>query len=134
MWLPNVDESVLWMNSELVLDQSDILVKINNYINIKKWHNEYELLYRNWMNYDSPDLYSIRNTLHLKVIDEIVKINSQSNEFKLFYWFDVDRSLEENENFVWSTCPLSGKPLTRIELTHPNNRFISNEFPLVFPE
>ena len=125
---------IIWdMKTECEVPKTEISYKeLGKFINIEEWIVEYYSLYKQWLHDDCGYIYDISSAINQKMIKAVVEYNNL-NENKLFYWFDVDRSI--NEAFEWKFCPISNTEL--IELGnefHPNNRMISSVYPLVFPQ
>ena len=133
MWLPALQKSLLVMEDESVFADRDLTFQIIYQLDLETWHNHFRILYKAWLNGDSEEIYIIQSNINYSIISKIEKLNKKLKDIKLFYWFDVDRSKEENYDFVWKNCPLSNKPLIQLKNVHVNNKFISPKYPIVFP-
>ncbi|TEB45113.1 hypothetical protein D0809_08015 [Flavobacterium circumlabens] len=82
---------------------------------------------------ESDDLYNIKFKLNSQIIDILPKINKTLNKINiyLFYWFDIDKSV--NESFSWKYCPVTNDLLTDLNIKSNNSLICSNCF-LVFPK
>jgi len=105
---------------------------LNKEINITNWKDEYYKLYLDWLHNDNESIYDINHPINLNMINALIKVNQLAFEFKIYYWFDVNR--DKYPEFVWNVCPLSGTPLIALANSfHINNKKISSVFPLIFP-
>jgi hypothetical protein len=100
---------------------------------LSDWASQFRDAYRKWLD-DEPDassiLHDIRSSLHSKgqiLRDKLADETGQA----VYYWFDVDRS--EQENFQWEYCPLCSLPLTETSNANPNDRLVCERSKLVFP-
>lgn len=121
------------MEDESVFTDRDLMHQIIYQLDLETWHNHFRILYKAWLNGDSEEIYIVQSNINYKIISKIEKLNKKLKGIKLFYWFDVDRSKEENYAFAWKNCPLSNKPLIELKNVHVNNKFISPKYPIVFP-
>jgi hypothetical protein len=113
--------------------ENAIYAEINSVFNLENWSNEFKLLYSDWLNDDRNDLHDIANSFYQRTLKNLELLNKNSNDYKLYLWFDVDRSI--SENFQWKSCPLTNTPLLRFkEPIHYLNRLFSKEKFLVFPD
>jgi hypothetical protein len=107
--------------------------ELNKEIDLQIWKQDYRKLYLEWLHHDNESIYDVHHPINLNVINSLIKVNKIVTEYKLYYWFDVDR--DKYPNFRWEVCPLSGNALTNLpNYFHINNRKISQLFPLIFPE
>ena len=133
MWLPNQEELLFNMKDEIPLTiESKLHLKLLQYIDVSKWQNEYAQKYNNWLNDDDTSIWQIENEINMRMIDSLRKINKILRHEKIFYWFDIDRTYDDN--FVWEYCPISKKELIHLGKEFPKiNSLVSPEYPLVFP-
>ena len=134
MWLPTLNESLLFMKDESIVNLSYLNNIIITNLELNKWHIKFKSLYHKWLEEDSTEIYDINNEINIQIIKKIETLNMNLENIKFFYWFDVDRSNDCNKDFLWQKCPLSNLPLIKLPENHPNNRYISPKFPIVFPE
>ncbi|HET6228235.1 MAG TPA: hypothetical protein VFF27_18285 [Bacteroidia bacterium] len=121
------------MEDESVFNDREAAYKIVSYLDLETWHNHFRILYKAWLTGESDEIYTLQSNINYRIISKIGQLNKKLKGIKIFYWFDMDRSKEEYQNFSWTTCPLSGKPLIELEQVHLNNKFISPVYPIVFP-
>ena len=133
MWLPSLQKSLLVMQDESVLKDSKLTHKIIYQLDLETWHNHFRILYKSWLMGESDEIFTIQSNINYRMISKIEKFNKKLKGIKLFYWFDVDRSLDAYTNFSWTHCPLSNNALIALPDMHLNNRFISPNHPVVFP-
>lgn len=134
MWVPET-EKVIWdMRTEEPISINDMIYKrVTNHLNLTKWIKFYKGLYSDWLEDDKNDVYDITHDINQMAINALGKINQSLNEIKLYYWFDKDRT--EEENFQWEFCPLTNQKLIYLgKEYHYLNRYISPNSFLVFPE
>jgi hypothetical protein len=127
-------EEIIWdmLTEKEISVNNEVYTNLRKYIDLDKWRKEYWVKYNEWLESDIQDIHDIHHPINKQIIDALIEYNKISNN-KLYYWFDVDRSL--NLNFKWKTCPISNEPLLHLSNSyHPNNRLVSGKFPLVFPE
>jgi hypothetical protein len=98
-------------------------------IDLSKWKKDYLDLYRRWLINDDESVYQINHSINMEMISVLAKINKMDLDFKLYYWFDVDR--DKCPDYIWENCPLSGERLINIS-SHLTSK-ISPISPLVFP-
>lgn len=133
MWLPNQKEFLFTMKFETVLPiESFLYLYISQYINMEKWQNEYGYKYNDWLNNDDNSIFDIKNPVNLGMVKSLIELNMVLKFEKLFYWFDIDRTY--NDDFIWEYCPVSNKKLVALggEFSKRNS-LISPDYPLVFP-
>lgn len=124
---------ILWDLKERCAADKEVFDGLNTQIDIEDWKNKYIDLYQKWLEEDDDTLYQIESKINMDMIQSLVKLNNQNHEFKVFYWFDVDR--DKYPGHKWLFCPLTSEPLINLhEGNHKNNSKISPRFPLIFPE
>lgn len=133
MWLPTLQKSLLVMEDESVFNDRKLTHQIVYSLDLETWHNHFRILYKSWLMGESDEIYIIQSSINFGMISKIEKLNKKLKGVKLFYWFDVDRSQDQNDSFLWTHCPLSNAPLIALPPYHLNNRFISPSHPVVFP-
>ncbi len=133
MWLPNENEIFFHMrNEKAVFWNSEIYKSLSEYIDVENWKHLYSKSYQRWLDDDDDSIYDIQSEINKSMIDSLIKLNKTLVSGVVFYWFDIDRT--NNENFKWEFCPNSKKRLFTLGNTYPKiNSLISPEFPLVFP-
>jgi hypothetical protein len=133
--MPTVpNENLVWdiMNEQIVESSDECYIRLYRQIDVPEWNTLFFNYYKMWLEDDSQIIYDVHSALNMSMIEALVKIN-ENFEVKLYYWFDVDR--EKHPDYIWEKCPLSGKDLMELpKFYHRNNRKISREFPLIFPE
>ena len=134
MWLPSIEECLFSLEDESNFNEPRIKNIIKSSLDLQTWHNNFTVLYKNWLNDNSEEIYNINSAINLEIIRKITSLNQHLKEVKIFYWFDIDRSKSCNEDYLWQHCPLSNLPLIELKSVHPNNKYISSKHPLVFPE
>ena len=128
------NEGIIWDTAKEIELESDHIAfqYLSREIDISEWKNLYLDLFKKWLVDDDDSIYEITNSINMKMIDALVIINSETSDFRLYYWFDVDR--DKYPNYVWKKCPLAGTDLIDLpEHYNNNNRKISVNYPLVFP-
>lgn len=133
MWLPKEDEVLFNIKNETFLPiQSKLYNEVFNNFDITKWKKLYGQAYDKWLNEDDSSIYDINSQVNQSMINTLVKVNELLGGEMIFYWFDIDRT--DNENFKWEFCPLSKKRLIHLGDEYPKiNSLISPDYPLVFP-
>ena len=133
MWLPGQQEILFRMKTEESLPlASKHHNQISALIDIDKWRYLYGQAYDNWLNKDDNRIYDINFDVNQNMIAALTKANEALHQRIYFYWFDVDRT--DNENFKWEFCPISSKKLLKLEPDFPKvNSLVSPDYPLVFP-
>jgi hypothetical protein len=107
--------------------------RLFEYVDWEKWKEDYLISYQKWLYDDDEEIYDLKKPLNYTMIDAICKVNLLNNNYRLFYWFDINR--DTNPNYEWTTCPLSHHPLISLgEDFHKNNRKTSSKFPLILPD
>ena len=132
--MPTVpEENIFWdISTERIVDSSSLSYKyLSEYIDIEEWKKSFFELYNKWLKEDDDSVYDIHNEVSRSMINALMEINKKA-DFKLYYWFDVDRN--KYPNYVWRKCPIAGTDLIDLpEYYSMNNRKISVDYPLVFP-
>lgn len=133
MWLPGENDILFSMKNEKSLSSnSKLYEQLNNCIDIGSWKKMYAEKYDNWLNTDDHSIYNIKDAVNAMMINALLKFNEMAGNEVIFYWFDVDRTY--NENYIWEICPLSNKLLIPLDDKYPKiNSLISPDYPLVFP-
>ncbi|ANI89330.1 hypothetical protein A9P82_08510 [Arachidicoccus ginsenosidimutans] len=137
LWLPDEQEVVRLMKTEEKASSIDIEIIIENlkkHINISTWYKEYAFLYHEWLNNDINTIYDIYEDINESMISAIKKVNKELIRYQmlLFYWFDIDRTL--NENWIWKEDPFSHNKLFLLDASYKEiNRKVSLENFIVFP-
>lgn len=99
---------------------------------LKKWATDYHKHYQIWLEEDSGQVFDLHHEINQSVIEMLVSLNQNTEAYKVFYWFDIDR--DKAPDFKWEHCPIANTPLKmNSHAVHANNRFLSEEFPLVMP-
>lgn len=133
MWLPE-STSMIWdMQVESIVSEKAISV-VPNYKSseIASWAEWFEELYRRWLADQSNEVFNIYHKVNEQALSIVRTLNARNSRFAFFYWFDVDRST--NENFLWTTSPLSGSDLIDLgPKYHPKNRLVSLSDSIVVP-
>lgn len=136
MWIPNSKEIIWNMEREEQMPLDFYIYDVlKGKMDILNWSEKYELKYKNWLDDINHDIYDINNVLHIETIKTIQTINNSKllkNKDKLYYWFDVDRDL--NDNYEWIESPISNSKLQKFNSYPSINRNISNEDHMVFPD
>jgi hypothetical protein len=133
MWLPESDGIIFDMMNEKPLNKEEsIYIELNKQINLKEWITDYSKEYKKWLEDKSDKIYDLNFSVNKNMIDAIKKLNQKNVKELLFYWFDVDRT--DNENFKWEFCPIAGVKLLQLGNGFSKiNNLISIEEYLVFP-
>ena len=127
------EENILW---DIVEEKAQTSVLCYSYlsksIDLEKWKLSFFSLYRRWVEEDDYSIYDINNDVNISIINALVELNKEI-DFKIYYWFDVDR--DRYPNYIWEKCPLSQKDLICLpKHYHKNNRKASVDYPLIFPD
>jgi hypothetical protein len=128
-------EPLVWdcLTETAVPVNHSVYYNLKKYINLTDWETKYDKLYHQWLYNDDETIYNINVDINKFMIDAIFELNKEKKDYVLYYWFDVDR--DKSPDYTWVYCPFSGKQLITLnEQFHYNNRKISPEHPLVFPE
>nr|WP_315423251.1 hypothetical protein [uncultured Pedobacter sp.] len=128
------DESIIWdLSKETEVESNHMaFVYLSNEINILEWKRKYLNLYKKWLKDEDDSICQISSPINMDMINALITINLKAAEFKLYYWFDVDR--DKRPDYIWEKCPLSHSDLVVLSgVFHENNRKISPNFPLIFP-
>jgi hypothetical protein len=133
MWLPEENHIFLDIKNEKFISINSKMYKyLSNYVDWKSWINVYKKKYENWLNSDDNSIYNISDEVNTKIINALLEMNKHLIHEKIFYWFDIDRTF--NENFIWKYCPISKRKLIQLPDEYPEiNSLISPEYPLIFP-
>jgi hypothetical protein len=110
----------------------DALVHLlGQYIDVPAWTASYKVHYRNWLATDDQTIYYLGAPLLAAMLSAIKDFNAQE-PWKLYYWFDIDRTARPN--FRWQRSPLSGEKLLELPRSFSSlNRYIAPTDFLVFP-
>lgn len=128
------DERVIWdLSKETEVESNHMaFLYLSNEINIQEWKGKYLNLYKGWLKDNNDSIYQISSPINMDMINAIISVNLKVAEFKLYFWFDVDR--DKQPDYIWKKCPLSHSDLIVLsDAYHENNRKVSPIFPLVFP-
>ena len=134
MMVTNDTDGIIWdmLTETSLTDVHPSYYMLDKEIDLQLWKYAYRNLYQEWLNDDGESIYDIGHPVNLNLINSLININKLTLEYKLYYWFDVNR--DKYPDFFWETCPISGTPLIALPIYfHRNNRKISQLFPLVFP-
>ena len=133
VWLPEEKQLLFDAKSQEYLSlESDAFRQILMFIDLDRWTASYSVAYKKWLNEDDMSIYDFNYPVNAVIIDGLIKANRGSEPELLLYWFDVDRT--DNEEFVWEYCPLSGRKLINLGEDYPKiNSLVSPDFPLIFP-
>jgi hypothetical protein len=134
MWVPGA-ESLLWnMKDESQLSsQSAIYKLVEGNSEIVSWASRFDQLYEQWLEGDNDVIYDVKHEVNREILSILRTLNTSLSELAIFYWFDVDRT--DNDDFVWTESPFSGKPLLDLGPDyHFLNRLVSLEDYVVFPK
>lgn len=129
------NESIIWnMLEERKMGYDHLIFNsLSEEIDVQEWKNLYLNLYKSWLIDNDSTIYDIDNPMNMNMINAIINVNKKIADFKLYYWFDVDR--DKYPNYIWEKCPLSKLDLIILpDEFHKNNRKLSPEFPLIFPD
>jgi len=129
------DEGIIWdISKEIEIKSNHIVFKhLSNEIDFLKWKIQYLDLYKKWLIDEDDSVYDINNLININMINALIVTNMKMVDYKLYYWFDVDR--DKYPDYIWEKCPLSKLDLIILPNEfHKNNRKISPEFPLIFPD
>lgn len=134
MWLPDTSE-IIWDMKNKTQMSSDFYLyhALNQYIDLEKWIKKYAELYKDWLEADAQEIYNLQNPSIEKMLSSIQKVNANlPQNTKLFYWFDVDRT--ENEDFIWENSPIDHAQLVNLgEDFYYLNHFVDLKNYLTFP-
>jgi hypothetical protein len=133
MWLPEEKEVLFNIKNETVIPiKSKLNSQVFSFFDIDKWKRLYAEAYDRWLNKDDSSIYEVNNPVNQSMIDTLIKVNESLEREMIFYWFDIDRTY--NENFKWEFCPMSNQRLIFLGDEYPKiNSLISPEYPLIFP-
>ena len=133
MWIPGEDEILFDIKNGIPIPlTSKLYVYLAEHISVNKWRDLYKAKYEDWLYKDDASIYDINHKVNTTMIYAISKVNETLSGKMLLYWFDVDRTT--NENFVWQECPLSQNRLLRLGANYPHiNVLMSPDYPLIFP-
>ena len=133
MWLPGEDEILFDMKNGIPIPlTSKLYTYLAEHISVNKWRDLYKLKYDDWLYKDDASIYDINHKVNTMMLYALLKVNETLSGKKLLYWFDIDRT--ENENFVWEECPLSLNRLMHLGANYPQiNVLMSPDYPLIFP-
>ncbi len=136
MWLPDTENLFLKMTDETEAELSVknyFITELQKNIDLNEWQIDYRKAYKMWLEDDDNTIYDIHNPLIFNIIEAVNKVNQQSEKLKLYYWFDIDRSA--NENFRWEKCPITNTELKNLGKDYFYvNRLVSEKASLVMPE
>lgn len=134
MWVPETEEVIWDMKTEEPISINHIIYnKVIKHLDLTNWISFYKILYSDWLDEDKNDIYNISHEINQMVINTLEKINQSLDDMKIYYWFDIDRT--EEENYQWKICPLTNQNLKYLGKDyHYLNRFISPKKFIVFPE
>lgn len=127
-------ENVIWDLSTETEVESDhkAFQYLSSEINIQEWKEQYLNLYKKWLHNEDDRIYQIANPVNMQMINALIAVNLKFKDFKLYYWFDIDR--DKHPDYIWEKCPLSNSDLDHLSGDfHENNKKVSLMFPLVFP-
>ena len=133
MWAAEGD-NIIWNMRKESHDNTCLQIAqlLNCYINLSSWAKSYESLYRRWLNNNNTAIYDINSSINKEMIEANLEFN-RHHPFNLYYWFDVDRSVYED--YQWVLSPISGEKLKRLPPPfNQNNRLISQRDMLAFPQ
>ncbi len=137
MWLPNTKHTIWEMKTEKVAkfsEQKYFTSLINQNIDLNDWIADYSNYYKKWLDNDDETIFDFNSSLLKSILDAIKKVNKKLDKDKhLFYWYDIDRSF--NEDYNWIECPITKKKLINLGNNFfYTNRFISEKADLVLPD
>lgn len=130
-----INENIIWNlpNEELIDSNHVVFQYLCDEIDFLEWKSQYWSLFKKWLVDGDHCIYDINNLINMNMINALVEANKKMTDFNLYYWFDVDR--DKYPDYVWEKCPLSKSDLIILPNEfHKNNRKISPEFPLIFPD
>jgi hypothetical protein len=125
---------IIWdvMTEEPIFRNADLYEALSEEIDFKKWRNKYAIKNKNLFQRDDDSIYQLKNPINLDMVNALLKLNEKLEDIIIYYWFDIDRTLDEN--FKWTHCPLSKERLIDLGPDYPKiNSFVSMQFPLIFP-
>ncbi|WP_250632378.1 hypothetical protein [Rhodoflexus caldus] len=140
MWLPHV-RNIIWearnkkaLPQKTLVEGINLYEMLNNVVNLAKWRKQYTALYRQWLENDDNRIFDLQHPVNAQIIHGLKNINSLlPSHIHLCYWYDVDRSLDED--FIWENSPLSGKRLIDLgEDFFEENRLWDKENNLLLPK
>jgi hypothetical protein len=104
---------------------------LGQYIDVPKWAASYEAYYHSWLDDDDQTIYHLESPL-LAIMLGAIKAFNEQEPWKLYYWFDIDRT--DSPVFHWQHSPLSGEKLLKLPSSFASmNRYIAPTDFLVFP-
>lgn len=129
-----LEESVLWdmeTNKKIPLKRFNFPQELRKRVEL--WTKEARRVEDNWLNNDEPDgLFNIKSNLNKKKTKLCNEINKVLKNVKCYTWFDVDRSVDKNENFVWKKCPNCKGNLTSTGLNNIN-KYVCEKCNILLP-
>lgn len=128
-------EEIIWnMRDEKSVPLDNILYKyLEKFIDYRIWQKEFHKEYLKWLAGENENIYDVNFSLNSQIIDILPKLNEKLNSQNIyvFYWFDIDRSVDEN--FNWEFCPMTNELLTNLNIKN-NNSLICKKCYLTFPK
>jgi hypothetical protein len=133
MWLPDGHEHkhLLYMTNNSFVEDLEILKLIDLNI-LTTWSDFFDKEYDDWLSGYSDLIFDLESPEISLILEHLVDLNKSQSKVEFFYWFDVDRSI--NEKFKWKNCPLTGEALVNLGKEYlKNNRLVAPKAPLCFP-
>lgn len=132
LWLPDSATCFWDMETGMEISINKLIIpKGKGTFSWQDWMVNYEQLYKSWLNQDEDSIFRLSDPFFIRTLKQIRIINTNSNNFNLYLWFDVDRT--KNDSFKWIKCPVCGANL-EINLNYlKNNRLYCNNDFITFP-
>lgn len=116
--------AIIWIDTDDIISDinSGYTVKVDR-LNVSNnltkglifWSTKFSKVYKNWLDNDNEGgLFDINSEIHQEGQKLCGKLERELNDTKCYYWFDVNRSLEEYNNFIWKNCPECNERLCSI--------------------
>ncbi|WP_400192079.1 hypothetical protein [Hymenobacter sp. B81] len=111
MWLPDSRTGLYELQAQQELAPDHWVYKrINSaHFDLDRWLATYGEYHRRWLEQDDDTIYQWHQPLNQQPIEAAQRFNRESMAAQLYFWLDVDRSLEGMKGFQWRRSPLSGK-------------------------
>jgi hypothetical protein len=131
MWVGN-NQPILWDIYSENAAPGDIVFQIKNAINFSDWLDKYKKDYTDWLDDENDNIFNLDIEAYDSLLKSIQKFNIHSSGFKIYYWYDVDRS--KQPNFKWTRCIRCNSDLEEIKEANYLNRYVCVKDCLVYPE
>jgi hypothetical protein len=120
MWVSK-NEPIIWdaQSNEPFIKSNQIEKVLSKYVSVNDWKEKFEFGYLRWLHEDNDvlNIHSIHSAINQMIIQVLKKVNEELKDLgvQLFYWFDVERDLDDLMDYQWRKSPISAKDLTFLE-------------------